>query len=250
MNLSSRLTARLLARLPDQDLADLDRLLKEERYDKLDARCGRAELDPKGWAKTTCGPMFWLQHLTRTIDDHAAAKGTPAKMPFPAKSYFLPLMAELLRPMVHPSPDCHRLLICKSREMLSSWLTCGYVCWACQWRPGTVAIIQTLKEAKSAELVRYCAILAENQEPFLKERHPLTYSNMLEIGWANGSRIFGIPAGEHQIRTYHPAIVLFDEMAFMVDAEACWNAVLPVAKQVIGVSSAHFGWMGDQCSSV
>ena len=37
-------------------------------------------------------------------------------------------------------------------------------------------------------------------------------------------------------------------MAFMPDAEQCYGAVVPVAKQIIGVSSANPGWMGDQCS--
>ena len=42
--------------------------------------------------------------------------------------------------------------------------------------------------------------------------------------------------------------VVFDEMAFMEDAEACFNAVKPVAKQIVGVSSAHPGWYGNMCS--
>jgi hypothetical protein len=47
---------------------------------------------------------------------------------------------------------------------------------------------------------------------------------------------------------FHPFVAVFDEIAFMPDAEQCFNAVAPVAKQVIGVSSADPGWMGDQCS--
>jgi hypothetical protein len=237
-----------LSRLEYEDLAAIDRLLEEERYDKLDARCSLAELDEKGWAKTSCGPMYWGRNLTKTFDDHAIAKGTPAKAPFPRKSYFLPLMGELLLPVMHPSPDCHTTLIAKSREMVSSWTICLYLAWLCQWRPGTTAVIQTLKETKAEELIRYVAILAEEQEPYLKERHPLVRSVALEIEWQNGSRVFGIPGGENQIRMFHPFAAVFDEMAFMEDAEACYNAVKPVAKQIVGVSSAHPGWMGDMCS--
>ena len=193
------------------------------------------------------GPLYFGQKLTRTIDDHAAAKGTPAQMPFPQKSYFRPLMGALLSAVVRPSAECQTILIPKSREMMTSWTICLYVTWVCQFRPGTLAVVQTLKETKAGELVRYCTILAENQDPFLKERHQLAYSNAMEIGWKNGSRIFGIPQGEHQIRMFHPMIAVFDEMAFMEDAEACFNAVLPVAKQIIGVSSAHAGWMADMC---
>ncbi len=243
-----KLTTEELSTLDDEGLATLDRLLKENIYDHKDSLCSLAELDEKGWAKESSGPMYWLQNLTKTNDDHAAAKGTPAKASFPRKPYFLPLMGELLQPVLHPSPQCQSLLIPKSREMMTSWTICGYVAWLCQWRPGTLAVVQTLKETKAAELVRYVTILAENQEPFLQERHPLDYSNAMETGWKNGSRVFGIPGGENQIRMFHPMVVVFDEMCFMEDGQACFDAVLPVAKQIIGVSSAFPGWMADQCS--
>jgi hypothetical protein len=242
------ITVEGLSRLEHEDLASLDELIKQERYDERDARCSLAEVDEKGWASDKNGPIFWLQKLTKTIDDHAIAKGTPGKAPFPRKSYFRPLMGELLYPVMHPSPDCFTTLFPKSREMMTSWAICGYIGWLCQWRPGTLAVVQTLKETKAQELIRYVAVLTENQEPFLQERHRVTRSVALEIEWANGSRMFGIPGGENQVRMFHPFLAVFDEMAFMEDAEACYNAVKPVAKQIIGVSSAHPGWMGDMCS--
>jgi hypothetical protein len=219
-------------------------------HDRKDALCARAEVDERGWASEVSGPLYWLQNLTKTIDDHALAKGTPSKAPFPRESYFRPLMGELLKPVMNPSPQCYTTLIPKSREMMTSWTICGYIGWLCQWRPGTTAVVQTLKETKAEELLRYVTILAENQEPFLKERHRVTRSVALEIEWANGSRMFGIPGGENQIRMFHPFVAVFDEMAFMADAEQCYSAVVPVAKQVIGVSSAHPGWFGDMCTDM
>lgn len=245
---NSLLDPATLGGLGDEELASIDQLLKEECRDRLDDRCSRAALDEKGWARTDCGPLYWGQNLTKTFDDHALAKGTPSKAPFPRKSYFQVLMSELLHPVLHPSANCYTTLVPKSREMVSSWTICLYLGWLCQWRPGTTAVVQTLKETKAEELLRYVAILAENQEPFLQERHKLTRSVALEIEWQNGSRIFGIPGGEHQIRMFHPFVAVFDEMAFMEDAEACYNAVKPVAKQIVGISSAHPGWMGDQCA--
>jgi hypothetical protein len=249
-SLSSRileLAPEQLARLNEGELFTLREAAKQERHDKLDARCSLAALDEKGWARTDCGPLYWGQNFTKTIDDHAIAKGTPNKAPFPRKTYFQPLIAELLTPVLHPG-EKHVVLIPKSRECMTSWTICLYYAWLCQYRPGTTAVVQTLKETKAAELVRYVTILAENQESYLSERHPLDYTTAMEIGWKNGSRMFGIPGGEHQIRMFHPFTVCFDEMAFMDDAEECYGAVLPVTKQIIGVSSAHQGWMGDQCS--
>jgi hypothetical protein len=242
------LTPEQWGRLNEDEIFLLREATKQEQYDKRDAKCSLAAVDEKGWARTDSGPLYWLQNLTTTIDDHALAKGTPAKAPFPEKSYFQDLMGELLVPVLHPSPKCYPTFIPKSREMMTSWTICGYIGWLCQWRPGTTAVVQTLKETKAEELLRYIAILAENQELFLQERHPIARSVALEIEWKSGSRVFGIPGGENQIRMFHPMVVVFDEMAFMEDAEACYNAVEPVAKQIIGVSSAHPGWFGDQCS--
>lgn len=242
------LTPEQLGRLNEEEIFTLREAAKQERYDKLDARCSLAALDERGWARTDSGPLFWGQNLTKTFDDHALAKGTPSKAPFPRKSYFRPLIGELLRPVIHPSQDCQTTLFPKSRELMTSWSICLYLGWLCQWRPGTLAVVQTLKETKAAELIRYVAILTENQEPFLQERHRLARSVALEIEWQNGSRMFGIPGGENQIRMFHPFVAVFDEMCFMEDAQACFDAVAPVAKQIVGVSSAHPGWMGDQCS--
>jgi hypothetical protein len=243
-----KLTLHDLSRLGDEELFTLDRLLKEKLYDHKDSLCSLAEVDEKGWASEKAGPLYWLQNLTKTIDDHAIAKGTPNKAPFPRKSYFRPILGELLKPILNPSTECHTTLFPKSREMMTSWAICGYIGWLCQWRPGTLVVVQTLKETKAEELIRYVAILTENQEPFLQERHRVVRSVALELEWANGSRMFGIPGGENQIRMFHPFVAVFDEMCFMEDAESCFNAVKPVAKQIVGVSSAHPGWMADQCT--
>jgi hypothetical protein len=120
--------------LGDEDIHLLGRLMKEKVYDRKDAICSVAGIDENGWADESCGPLYWLQNLTKTIDDHAVAKGTPAKAPFPRKSYFLPLMGQLLRPVLNPSPECHTTFFPKSREMMTSWTICGYVSWVCQWR--------------------------------------------------------------------------------------------------------------------
>jgi hypothetical protein len=243
------LSAAELAAANGDDLVALARLVRERNHDHWDERCGRLQVDRRGWASELCGPLYWGQRWTKTQDDHASVKGTPAKAPFPNESYFRVVMGALLKPIIEKSQQSS-LFIAKSREMMTSWTVCLYVAWLCQWRPGTTAVVQTLKETKAAELVRYMKILTENQEPWLQDRHPVEYSNAMEIGWKNGSRAFGIPQGEHQIRMFHPTVVVFDEMAFMPDAEACYSAVLPVAKQIIAVSSAAPGWFGDQCAYV
>src|ERR1700687_5290995 len=87
-----------VAGLSDQQLAALDyeqlfalrEGVKREHYDQLDERCSRKI------ASEQAGPLYWLQNHTKTFDDHAIEKGTPPKMPFPRKSYFVHLMRALI----------------------------------------------------------------------------------------------------------------------------------------------------------
>ncbi len=79
------------------------------------------------------------------------------------------------------------------------------------------------------------------------ERHPLVTDNTLERVWKNGSRVLGVPKGENQIRVDHPFGYLADEAAYLPEFELCINAVLPVAKQIIAISSAAPGPFADLC---
>jgi len=237
-SLCSRLSEVALERLEQLDEEELRALTDAvlvERYDAIDARCSQKV------ASEQAGPLYWLQNHTKTVDDHALEKGTPAQMPFPQKSYFVPLMDCLL--------NKRRILIPKSREMISSWTICGYITWLAQWYGPLTGVIQTVKEEKAKELIRYCTILAESQDAELLRRHPLASRTELKLEWASGSRIFGIPGGEDQIRMYHPHVVVFDEVAAMVDAEQCWNAAEPVSSQMIGVSTARPGWFAEACQA-
>jgi hypothetical protein len=229
----SEITPEKLEQLDEEQILALTEVALGERYARIDALCSQKV------ASDHAGPLYWLQNHTKTLDDHAIQKGTPPKMPFPRKAYFVPLMRALMEEL--------RLLIPKTREMITSWTICGYITWLAQWHGPLTGVIQTVKEEKAKELIRYCTILTENQEPFLSERHPLKSSTDLKLEWASGSRIFGIPGGEDQIRMYHPHVVVFDEMASMWDAEQCWNTAHPVATQMIGVSSARPGWFAEMC---
>jgi hypothetical protein len=69
-----------------------------------------------------------------------------------------------------------------------------------------------------------------------------------EIRWKNGSRILGCPQGEDQIYVHHPQRWFADEAAFLPNFEQWLNAVLPVAAQVIAISTATPRYFADQCS--
>jgi len=237
--------------LSKREQVELAGALEEEEHNQLDQRCSLISAQQVGSslvADPSAGCLYWLQNLTETEDDHWLAKGTPPKAPFPKKEYFRYVLGEMQLPVAYPSSRCQQLYIPKSREMMTSWLVCGYIAWLCQWRPGMFFVIQTEKESKAAELIRYTKILWDNQAEWLKDRHPLSADNTMERTWKNGSRILGVPKGENQIRVHHPFGYLADEAAFLPEFRECVNAVVPVAKQIIAVSSANPGPFGIECA--
>lgn len=109
-------------------------------------------------------------------------------------------------------------------------------------------VCQTESENKAAELVEYVRQLHDNQPAWLKARHKLKAQSTFEIEWEDGGRVMSIPKGVNKIRLYHPTRYVMDEAAFLPEAEQCYNAAQPVARQIIAISSAGPGWFGDQCS--
>jgi hypothetical protein len=185
-------------------------------------------------------PLYWAQNWTRTENPHYLQQGLEHRAPFPRKSYFVPLF-EALR-------NEGRIFIPKTREMLTSWAVMVWATHQAQWFKAET-IVQTDSEDKAKQLVGYADCLYRNQEPWLRERHALASEpSQLSLVWANGGRVFGIPKGEHKVRMWHPTIYVMDEAAFLPEAEQCYNAAHPVAKQIIAISSAGPGWFGDQCS--
>jgi hypothetical protein len=64
------------------------------------------------------------------------------------------------------------LFIPKSRTMMTSWGAMGYAAWAAQWH-NEETVVQTLSEDRAGHLIDYVRQLWDNQDEFLKKRHPL-----------------------------------------------------------------------------
>lgn len=229
---SEQITAAL-PNLTDSELRELADALEEKDHNETWKLCGQkvASLD--------AGPLLWLTKHTKTEDTHWVSKDTASVAPFPAKGYFAAVLEYLLnRPKV---------FIPKTREMMTSWLACGYIAWQCQWLPGVVWVMQSQKETKANELVNYVRMLYRLQDPWMKERVRVVADNVSELKLSNGSKIIGIPQGADQWRSHHPHGALFDEMAHLVGAEECFNIAAPVARQIIGVSSVAPSWFANEC---
>jgi len=97
----------------------------------------------------------------------------------------------------------------------------------------------TLKDARCAE--------GDNQEPWLKQRHPLMRRSAFTIAWEGGGEVSSIPSGADKIRAFHPTTYVQDEAAWLPEGEDCLNSVRPSGARIIAISSARAGWFADQC---
>ena len=221
-----QLTPEQRAMLSDEELAALHRLVAETEFEQAERQCAKE-------------PLYWLQNHTATENPHYIQQGLPFKAPFPKKAYFVPLFEAFAK--------WSKLFIPKTREMMTSWCVMGFSAQRAQWfREDT--IVQTESEDKAAELVEYVRQLYDNQPDWLKTLHPVKTKTTYEIAWTAGGRVISIPKGENKIRMYHPTRYVMDEAAFLPEAEACYNAAVPVAKQIIAIGSAGPGWFADECS--
>lgn len=178
----------------------------------------------------------------RTKDEHG--QGTATIKPFPTreeKSY--------LWDIADTFQKYKAVAVEKSRQLLLTWLCCLYCLWVAKYRLNQLIFVQSKKEEDAANLVY-------NTEPnharisFIESHLPAELQSA--VTWtfgkaffsASGSRIWGVPEGGDQIRSYTPSLVFSDEFAFQPEAELAWKAMLPAlvgGGQVILVSSAKNG---------
>jgi hypothetical protein len=222
----------LLQHLGDSEQDEVSEILEiaehEGEWEAIKTREAR-------WDK---GPLLWLSQFTKSEDTHWLAKHTEFNAGFPREEYIRVVMSYLIS---EPS-----LFLQKSREMLMSWTVCGYIAWMCQWYP-VFWVAQTGKEDKVAELIEYARILHRNQPEWMKLKNPLVVDNELELKWAQGGRFLGVAKGADQIRIHHPYGYFQDEAAFLPEAQQAHDAVRPVVKQVICVSTDEIGWFHNCC---
>jgi len=240
-NAFARCSESFLEQLDAHDLEALE-LELAEAIDREVAGVQASELEQQNAIDTRCAeePLLWAQNYTQTENPHYLEQGLPFRGPFPVKPYFVPLFEEFKK--------AKRLLVPKSREMMTSWCAMVWAAARAQWHQALV-VVQAQKEDKVQELIGYAECLYRNQVAWMKARHPLKgKATLSEISWASGGRIIGIPKGIHQIRTFHPTIAIFDEAAFLEEFGECWNTTLPVARQMIAISSAGPGTFATMCA--
>jgi hypothetical protein len=138
----------------------------------------------------------------------------------------------------------------KSRDLMLSWACVAYLTLHAMKTPFRGVLFQTQKEDKVIQLVEYAKCLYKTQPKWLRQafplEKPLKKQADLQLRFANGSYIAGIPGGADQIRSYHPWAYLSDESSFQPAAGECFHEALAVVKgKIIFNSSAGPGWYSD-----
>jgi len=187
--------------------------------------------------------FVWATSYTQTFNEHWVEEGRSSPYePFPPLPYFRPIFHIL---------DLERITwLEKSRDMMLSWACIAYLLCRAMPIAERGVLVQTQKEDKAVKLIDYAKCLYRRQPAWLQDAYPLTkpveQQPQLELHFANGAYIIGIPGGADQIRSYHPWGYLNDESSFQPDAGECYNEALSAVKgKVIFNSSAGPGWFAD-----
>jgi hypothetical protein len=186
----------------------------------------------------------WATEYTETYNEHWKEEGRSS--PYETFPRHLPYLKPLFEAF-----ELERIVwIVKSRDMMISWACIAYLTWKAMTVPLCGSVVQTQKEKKAIQLIDYAKCLYRRQPRWLRDAvplaKPLKSQSELELQFANGSYIVGIPGGADQIRSYHPWGYLNDESSFQPEAGDCYNEALSVVKgKIILNSSAGPGWYAD-----
>lgn len=260
---------------------DLNRLNKADHIAKLIRETEvRKELIGGVW-RDVAGPMLLLRGLydpdgtheilTLTENYQWQSQGRQHKAPFPYKPYPAELlggynvpperigwdyldwtMDAFLRHLAMSIAGIKKqMLVPKSREMLTSWLVCGFIFWHCEFWEGIGWIGQSEKDEKAMGLAKYVGILYDNQPDYLKARFPLARNResgtQHRIDWNHSSWFRAVPQGERQLASDHPHGYFNDESAHQPAWTATVGIAQPAVRQIISVSSAAFSDFGNAC---
>jgi hypothetical protein len=193
---------------------------------------------------STSDTYTWLTKHTKTFNPHWKEQNLSSPyLPFPDWPY-IPVLLEYLE-----DDEEQVKLIEKSRTMMVTWAIMGYFTLQAQLVPEREIVVQTMTSEKGEQPIDYAKHLWASQPLWLREAFPLTKpidkQPRNEFRFANGSVLFGIPAGAGKIRSYHPWGYFNDETAFQAEAGVAYDEALSACKKIVLNSTAAAGWYFD-----
>jgi hypothetical protein len=234
--------------------AALATLILEQQQEEIDRARRSSNMLSDGQRKkraeevrdATSSTYRWLTKFTKTYNPHwKEQKLAGPYLPFPDWPFF-PVLLEYLE------DDTENVkLIEKSRTMMVTWAITGYFTLQAMLVPEREIVIQTMTDEKGEQPIEYAKHLWQSQPEWLRNEFPLKEGKPVdkqpknEFRFANGSVIFGIPAGAGKIRSYHPWGYFNDETAFQAEAGVAYDEALSACKKLVLNSTAAAGWYFD-----
>jgi len=210
--------------MPSPQATQIDPLLLQRAVARAELDIRAAKADPwhlvkKGWVITL---------------DEKPPEGVPAIRPLPADPY--------LEALTRLWEGSSKGLLAKSRQMRVSWLFAWLTLWDALFHDGRHCLIQGKRledvDASSPHhILGRVRFMREHLPPFL--RAVVKAENTTSETYANGSTIEAIPEGEDIVRGKVPSNMLMEEIAFQETAERNWNAAVPSAGKLWGVTTPN-----------
>ncbi len=193
------------------------------------------------WLECAENPENFAKYVV-TKDEHAYGESSVRR--FPSREE---------KPYVWELIDWFRkeqlIAIEKSRQVFVTWTAAFYVLWVAKFQKNRLIFWQSKKEEDAANVVfnsewptGRISFMESNLPDELRSECAASYGKLLFRD--TGSRIWGIPEGGDQIRSYTASLIVSDEAAFQPEFEAAWKAANPSIKgggQMIVLSSARNG---------
>lgn len=188
----------------------------------------------------------WLEKEVKTRDEHD--RENPIK-PFPMKPYVAPMIDVFDREKT--------TFIIKSRQMVNTWLCCGYGLHTAQFFGHRLVLIISEKFEKSAALVDRIRFMYLNQAEWLKTLNPLDRQMRDQpigtLSFACGSKILALPEGPDQVRMHTASLIIIDEADFHLTFKKTYEACLPSIAgggKLIALSTINPGEFSKTCGII
>ena len=207
-----------------QNSADVSTMptCRPDHWDKL----------PYRWARARLNPHSFQRYFVRTLDQHD--KSDPVKA-FPWRRAHLQAITDLWA-------DNPLLIICKSRQMMMTWLFCVLALWDAMFHPGRLIMLQSKREEDAVGdevagdgLLGRCKFIL-NHLPGAVELNPqdillpdggTAHKRGNRIQFSRNSTLWAIPQGASIIRQRTASGILSDEAAFQDEFSDAYTAALP-----------------------
>ena len=191
-------------------------------YVKTDRWKERSKLK---WKAAMANPHIFLEHFVWTVDPHD--KRNPIKQ-LPADRPHMHWMTEL---WMYNS----LLAICKSRQMMMTWLFCALALWDVLAHNGRLIMLQSKTEREAIGeqytgqgLMGRCKYILSQIPPWLTPEVDATEKKM--VFPRRNSTLRAIPQGADIIRSYTSAGILSDECGFQDEFENAYAAAVPTIR--------------------